>query len=127
MSQAVLSKAHEESSPEEDAELLTAYHAEEIQNDKLALLFKRTEGEIRSRLKHLSDFAKGPGTDFRESGRDIDNRKKPIEDVWVKGKISESGDKTYYLPGEALYLTIEPDAWFATEEHALKAGFRKSG
>lgn len=49
----------------------------------------------------------------------------------IKGNISSSGEKIYHLPGGAYYdqVKINEDAgerWFATEEEAQAAGWRKS-
>lgn len=121
-----LSNAYEKWSPEGDAELLRLYHTEKIQVNELAIMFQRTDGAVRARLKHLLEIAQNQSIEFRKFGTDIDDQKKSVEDAWIKGKISESGEKTYYMPGEIIYLAIEPDAWFATEEYALRAGFKKS-
>jgi micrococcal nuclease len=44
----------------------------------------------------------------------------------IKGNINRKGEKIYHVPGGAYYKQTVPEAWFFTEEEAVKAGYRKS-
>lgn len=44
----------------------------------------------------------------------------------IKGNISSSGEKIYHVPGGQFYDVTKAEEWFATEEEAQAAGYRKS-
>jgi hypothetical protein len=44
----------------------------------------------------------------------------------IKGNISASGNKIYHVPQGSFYQRTVAEICFATEEEAIKAGFRKS-
>ncbi|GAB6179959.1 hypothetical protein JCM14036_12780 [Desulfotomaculum defluvii] len=52
----------------------------------------------------------------------VDNNGKGL----IKGNINKNGDKIYHLPGQQNYERTNPEAWFKTEEEAVKAGFRRA-
>lgn len=44
----------------------------------------------------------------------------------IKGNINREGEKIYHLPGQASYERTQAEEWFATEEEAQAAGYRRS-
>lgn len=44
----------------------------------------------------------------------------------IKGNINSKGEKIYHVPGGQFYDVTKPEEWFATEEEAQSAGYRKS-
>lgn len=58
-------------------------------------------------------------------------RVSPYPDRQIKGNISSSGEKIYHIPGQRNYKDTVIDEskgerWFATEEEAVNAGWRKA-
>lgn len=44
----------------------------------------------------------------------------------IKGNINSKGEKIYHMPNGQFYDVTKPEEWFATEEEAQAAGYRKS-
>jgi micrococcal nuclease len=44
----------------------------------------------------------------------------------IKGNINSKGEKIYHVPGGRYYDVTVPEVWFATEEEAEAAGFRRA-
>jgi len=44
----------------------------------------------------------------------------------IKGNISKKGERIYHTPSSKYYNRTKPEACFATEEEARKAGYRKA-
>ncbi len=44
----------------------------------------------------------------------------------IKGNVNARGEKIYHLPGQSSYERTQPEEWFASEEEAQAAGYRRA-